>query len=192
MDEKLTTTEQESFDFRIACSVSHTGSPASHPHPQRAGATDLQGARFESAQIERYLPTTVAARQPGGAFHSKWTRKTRPWNASLSATVVASIEVEIEEEDPREPEFIPVHHDSDFPSERWMGLQSVFHTFSGLTHRGQPQGALWEIFAAKLSERTAASTASPSDVRSGGEDRDATRTIEAAGKGSRRSTRRRS
>ena len=100
MDNELTTTtDQNSTDPRIACFDSRSNSKLTSQHsvsaqsgaPQRVGDSNHQGAPSGSAPIGRVCPTTVAAPQQGGASHSKWTRRTRPWNASTPATVVASL-----------------------------------------------------------------------------------------------------
>ena len=99
MDNELTkTADQNSTDPQIACFDSRSNSKLTSQHsapvqsgaPQRVGDSNHQGAPSGSAPIGRVCPTTVAAPQQGGASHSKWTRRTRPWNASTPATVVTS------------------------------------------------------------------------------------------------------
>jgi hypothetical protein len=41
-----------------------------------------------------FRPATVVAARTGGASQSKWARETRPWNANLQTTVVASFGIE--------------------------------------------------------------------------------------------------
>ncbi len=115
MSEELTNTEIETSENRTARADYHGGSgshegssndqgsdnrhgPRCHPDsltpPSRARQSDHQGAQFASVRLGRYSPATVVALRTGGASRSKWTRKTRPWNASLRTTVVASIKIE--------------------------------------------------------------------------------------------------
>jgi hypothetical protein len=161
MDDKLTTTDRKSSDYRIVCSEYPSGSSNTPQPPQRAEVTDHQGAQFGRAQIGRIWPTTVVAPRKGGAPQSKWTRKTRPWNAMLKTAVVASIEIEKPHRD--ETGLMP-------KLPYWtVGTHGVLR----LQSRRRWQGTLREIPAAKLPERAAASSAPPSDVRSGGGDREA-------------------
>ena len=90
-------------DPRIACSdfrsdskpttttsASRADETSPHGAPQRVGESDHQGARIRNARISGFLQATAAARLGGGASPSKWTRRTRPWNASTPAAVVDS------------------------------------------------------------------------------------------------------
>lgn len=95
MDYRLTINNETSLEHRITCFGIHTGSDllrqnATESPPQRAWLSDHQGARSVAARIERAWPATVVAPQTGGASQSKWTRKSRPWNASRPTTVAAS------------------------------------------------------------------------------------------------------
>jgi hypothetical protein len=90
MDSKLTKTSRDSSGPRIACFHSHADSKRAPTLSEPVGESNHQGAQSGFAQIGRVRSTTVAAPQAGGAFQSKWTRKTRPWNVSTPATVVAS------------------------------------------------------------------------------------------------------
>jgi len=90
MDNQLTKTSRYSSDPRITCFDSHADSKRAPTLQERVGESNHQGAQSGIAQIGRVCSTTVAAPQAGGAFQSKWTRKTRPWNVSTPATVVAS------------------------------------------------------------------------------------------------------
>ena len=174
MDKKLTTTKQESFDFRIVCADSRSDSTPAPPPLQRVGVSDLQGARFGSAEVERAWPTTVVAPQSGGAPASKWTRRTRPWDASLPTIVVSSANVfaTIEQPDPTDAEYLADHPPYSLPAWRPHGqrgegalMRSVAQSLSGPTCRRRTQGNSREFSAVKLSERTAASTAPSSNVR---------------------------
>ena len=98
MQRKLTTTKQDSSDPRIACFLSHADSKLPHTPHERVGDSKHQGTQSgfnnptQTQQgSEEGWPTAVAASHPAGAFQSKWTRKTLPWNANVPATVVAPI-----------------------------------------------------------------------------------------------------
>ena len=91
MDEKLTTIDGKPSDYRIACSDYHSDSIAPH---KRVRELDHQGAQSGSFQIGSIWSATVVAPRTGGASQSKRTRKTRPWNTSLRAAVVATISIE--------------------------------------------------------------------------------------------------
>ena len=157
MDKKLTTTDRKPSDYRIACSDYHSDSSAP---PKRVRESDHQGAQSGCVQIGSIWSTTVVAPRTGGASRSKWTRKTRPWNASLRATVVAT--VKIEELRLESIEFMPK------PRHGAVGSNVVLRPHGRRRKQGDPR----EIPAAKLPERAAASTAPPSNVRLGGGDRD--------------------
>ena len=108
MTRELThTTKRDSSDSRTACFDFQADSKLSPHCPDRVGESNLQGARSASPRIGRNLSTTVAAPQPGGAFQSKWTRRSRPWNASVPATVVASLVIETRQVGP--PRLRPNH-----------------------------------------------------------------------------------
>jgi hypothetical protein len=174
MDNKLTTTQQETFDFRIACAYVRVDSTTAPRSPQRVGASDLQGTRFGSAEVESAWPTTVVASRTGGAPSSKWTRKTRPWNASLPTTVVSSSNAfeKIDESDPSDAEFMANHPPYSLPEWRPHGVRGegalmrlVARSFSGPHCRRRTQRVSREVSAVKLPERAAASTAPSSSVR---------------------------
>ena len=154
MDRKLTTTDQKSSDYRVACSNDHAGLIAP---PKRALELDHQGAQSGCAQIGRFWPATVVAPRTGGASQSKWTRKTQPWNASLRTTVVAFVSIE----EPRleNSECMPTHpgsrHQRRSPASRSEAMA----------------GFLREIPATKLPKVGSRITAPPSGVRLGGGDR---------------------
>ena len=74
------------------------------PPPPQAMLSDLQGVQLGSSEIERTWLATVVTPQTGGAPSSKWTRKTRPWFASLPTTVVASSEADTS--DPIDAEYM--------------------------------------------------------------------------------------
>jgi len=173
MDKKLTTTEKKSFDFRIVCADARADSSTVPPSPQRVGASDSQGTRFGSTEVGSTWPTTVVAPQAGGAPSSKWTRRTRPWNASLPTTVVASTNAfeKPDESDPTDAEFLANHPPYSLPEWRPHGVRgegalmtSVARSFSGQHCRRRTQRYSREVSAVELSERTAASTAPSSDV----------------------------
>lgn len=172
MSEKLINTELETSENRTArtdyqCgSGSHQGSgnrhgprcrPDSLTPPSRARQSDHQGAQFASVRLGRYSPATVVALRTGGASRSKWTRKTRPWNASLRTTVVAFVSIE----EPRleNSECMPTHpgsrHQRRSPASRSEAMA----------------GFLREIPATKLPKVGSRITAPPSGVRLGGGDR---------------------
>jgi hypothetical protein len=161
MENELTKTAPKKTEGWTARSDSHVGpcrqtSLSQTPTPRdRARESDHQGAQFQRLSFGRCWPTTVVALRTGGALHSKWTRKTRPWNARLQTTVVASIPIE------------------DLAQKRieFMSATSIEDTDTNdvLWPHGQRrwQGNPREIPADQLSERTAASTAPPSSVRAG-------------------------
>ena len=99
--ELTTATEREPSGPRIACSDSrsastptNTASPArladrrTARAPERVGESDHQGAWIRSARTSEFFSTTAAVMPGGGASQSKWTRRTRPRNASISTAVV--------------------------------------------------------------------------------------------------------
>ena len=169
--------ERETFDFRIVCSDSRSGSSTAPQAPQGVADSDSQGAQSGSSQIERAWLTTVVAPRKGGASRSKWTRKTRPWNASLPTAVVAShnagpCNIGSSEFLPNDPPYsLPRCHPNGARGERAM-MSSAAQTLSGFTYRRRTQGYPREVPAPMVSERTAASTAPSSDVRLGGGDRE--------------------
>ncbi len=182
MSEKLTNTELETSENRTArtdyqCgSGSHQGSdnrhgPRCHPDsltpPSRARQSDHQGAQFASVRLGRYSPATVVALRTGGASRSKWTRKTRPWNASLRTTVVASIRIE---------DLIREHtHSSSTESIGSLDENGVLWPQGQRRWQGNPR----EIPAAMEPEWATASTVPPSGVCSGGGIRDGSSAIRA-------------
>lgn len=157
MDKELTKTDVKSSDHRIACADDQTNSPIP---PNRARKSDHQGAQFGCPQIGSIWSTTVVALRIGGASRSKWTRKTRPWNASLRATVVASIS--IEEPQQERLEFMPK------PPYGAVGSNGVLRPSGRRRWQGNPR----ENPATKVPARAAASSTPPSIVRMGGGDRD--------------------
>ena len=184
MDKKLTTTQQKTFDSRIVYSDARSDSAITPPTPQPVGTSNIQGTRFASLGVESVWPTTVVAPQPGGAPSSKWTRKTRPWNASLPTTVVASTSNSAlsrflkwtDASDPMrdltdaEPPAVlppgsPPERLSPGVTRHVVLIRPVSKTFSGSADRRRTQGDPRELPAAKLPERAAASTAPPSNVR---------------------------
>lgn len=100
MERELTTTETQSTSgIRIACSDLRSDSWEAQPMyaeaqapvespPERVGRSDHQGARSGNPLSGSLPPTTAVGPQAGGASPSKWTRKTRPWNASTPMAVV--------------------------------------------------------------------------------------------------------
>jgi hypothetical protein len=93
--DELTNETRISFKFRSGFS---TDSDVSTPPPHRVASLELQGAHSESqAEVsgrtisaERVPSAAAVATHLGGAFTSKRTRKTRPWNVSDTTAVVAS------------------------------------------------------------------------------------------------------
>ncbi len=173
MDKKLTTTKQETFDIRTVCAEARTDSTPAPSSPERVGALAFQGARIGSAEVESAWPTTVVAPQTGGASSSKWTRRTRPWNASLPTTVVTPTNSyeQKDESDPTDAEFLANHPPYSLPEWRPHGvrgegalMRSVAKSFSGRHCRRRTQRCSREVSAVKLPERAAASTAPSSDV----------------------------
>ena len=136
MSEELTRTESRTSEDRTACSDDYQGSgshadSSSHadsttpttPH-ERVWESDHQGARFGCVPFGRFWPATAVALRTGGASHSKWTRKTRPWNVSLQTAVVASSRIGT---------FDP----SKLNSRRRLQSETLTtRAFSGLTARG--------------------------------------------------------
>lgn len=101
--DRTNTTHEDPADPRIACSDFRSGSrPArakkagrsdatsSIGAPRRAGESDHQGTRAGEARQGGFRKATAVARLKGGASASKWTRRTRPWNASTPTAVVDS------------------------------------------------------------------------------------------------------
>jgi hypothetical protein len=93
MRKKLTNGTKNSFEHRSVCS---SGSPPSALDPRRARPLERQGERsippreaVQTASFERVRSAAVVASRAGGASQSKWTRRSRPWNASMPAAVVA-------------------------------------------------------------------------------------------------------
>ena len=100
---RTNTTNGNPNDPRTACSdfrsdskpvtttpAGRSDDPSQIGVPQRVGESDHQGARVRTARINGFRKATAAARLGGGASPSKWTRRTRPWNASTPAAVVDS------------------------------------------------------------------------------------------------------
>jgi hypothetical protein len=99
MKTKLTRLIGDSFDPRDA------------KHDERIVLTTTssveRGSQPERAPIEGVFPAAVVWALPGGASESKWTRRTRPWNASMQTTAVSPAtlrETWLETEAPRSPE----------------------------------------------------------------------------------------
>ena len=93
MRKKLTNGTKNSFEHRSVCS---SGSPPSALDPRRARPLERQGERstppreaVQTASFERVRSAAVVASRAGGASQSKWTRRSRPWNASMPTAVVA-------------------------------------------------------------------------------------------------------
>jgi len=171
MDDELTNLDPRASEDRMTCSDAPSGS---NDTPQQPGALDHQGAASEralgrtagSAELGSFSPTTVVAVRTGGASRSKWTRKTRPWNAKPETTVVA-----FETPDPES-----MRSSSGL---RNHSIDARFHARRSPrrspTSQGwrRPQGTLREILAANMSAcmgtfprmRATASTAPSSEVR---------------------------
>ena len=101
--DRTNTTHEEPADPRIACSDSRSDSRSSRAMktgrhdatssigaPRRVGESDHQGARAGETRKDGSRKATAVARLKGGASPSKWTRRTRPWNASTPTAVVDS------------------------------------------------------------------------------------------------------
>ena len=131
MDIELTTTKKKTSDFRIACFESCADSKTPLHLVKRVGDSDIQGTKSGLPKIEVRWMTTVVAPQPEGAFSSKWTRKTRPWNASLPTTVVASAKayertfVSVDEFGPSDVEYLENHPPYSLPDFRIRGVRGV-------------------------------------------------------------------
>ena len=103
MDQELTTTtttKRNSSEARNACFDSRSDGVANQAHNtqrrarmaathKQVGESNQQGAQSGVSPIGRACTTTVTAPQQGGASPSRWTRKTRPWNASTPVAVVS-------------------------------------------------------------------------------------------------------
>ena len=161
MDEKLTTTERKTSDYRIAYSDYHADSHAgSTTPPNRARESGHQEAQLGSSSIGRFWPATVGAARTEGASQSKWTRKTRSWNAKPQTTVVASIKAG--EPDPERISLMPRRP---YGSVGSIGVLRPYgrRRWQGYSGRSRPISCpSW----------AAASTAPPSSVRLGGGDRE--------------------
>ena len=100
--------------------------------------------QFGASEVESAWPTTVVAPQSGGAPPSKWTRKTRPWIASLPTAVVSSMNLygitsgEHDNTDPTDTESTsnhPPHSLPDWSADGTRGegslMRSVARSLSG-------------------------------------------------------------
>ena len=91
---ELTKTTKNSFDSPNVLSKDEA---ASAPSPHRDPSKEFQGARQDvhdgeeghPIPFERVRSTMAVGSRAGGAPHSKWTRKSRPWNVSPPTAVVA-------------------------------------------------------------------------------------------------------
>jgi len=102
MKTKLTRLIRDSFDPRDA-KLDERIVPTTTSFVKR-------GSQPERAPIEAVFPAAVVSARPGGASESKWTRRTRPWNASMQTTAVSPAtlhETWLETEAPRSPKSGP-------------------------------------------------------------------------------------
>ncbi len=180
MSKKLINGTQNSFEHRSVCS---NGGAHSVRDPRRACPLDRQGERstppreaVQTASFKRVRSAAVVASREGGASQSKRTRRSRPWNASMPAAVVASSSILkewlfIDESAPGAAgDTVPAQNQKyAIVRNDWYGSANA--KTCGATKPGSLAGAPQADLCGQVAHRAAASTAPPSIVRMGGGDR---------------------
>jgi len=94
---RLTKGKKRSFEVRSLFFMDCDRSTTTPQTTNRAPLMKAQGMISESrseerreTSFERTLPTAAVPQRPEGAFQSKWTRRSRPWNVTVETAVVAS------------------------------------------------------------------------------------------------------